>query len=78
MYIAFEVHILTGTYQFSLSAATTHTAITWQRGQVGGAAQKLVEADTSQQCEFERVFYNCGTRKWTGMVEWTMEYMMEF
>jgi len=53
MYIPFEVRIHTGTYQFSLSAATAHTAITWQRGQVGGAAQKLVEAGTSQQCEYE-------------------------
>ena len=69
MYIPFEVHIHTGTYQFSLSAATTHTVITWQRGQVGGAVQKLVEAGTSQQCEFERGVTNCWTRKWTGMVE---------
>ena len=71
MYIAFEVHVHTGTYQFSLSAATTHTAISRQRGQVGGAAQKLVEANTSQQCEFERGVTTCWTRKWTGMVEWT-------
>ena len=39
----------------SLSLATTHAAITQQRGQVGRATQTLVEANTSQHCEYEIV-----------------------
>ena len=75
MYIPFEVHIHTGTYQFSISVATTHAAITQQRGQVGRATHKLVEANISQHCEYERVVFIAGLENG---LEWWMEWMMEF
>ena len=75
MYIPFEVHIHAGTYRFSLSVATTHAAITQQRGQVQRATQKLVEANASQHCEYKRVFFIAGLENG---LEWWMEWMMEF